>query len=121
MDGIILNFIKMTILAEGFESVTIFAPGSSDLSTIPNIVDVYDYDPLLPYDRKDVVFDKVEPQGELIVNLHGEKMYPTTKIYEGPQIVVVDKRPHNGNCTDASPFEGLECEEFDNHWVFYNG
>lgn len=117
----ILNFIKMTIMAEGYDSVTVFAPGSNDISGIPNVVDVYDYDPLLPYTKKDVVFDEVEPQGELIVNLHGEKMYPTVQLYSQPQIIVVDKKPHNGNCTDASQFEGLECEEFGNHWVFYNG
>lgn len=118
------RYINSIIEQEGYESVAVFAPGSQDISGIENVKSVYDYDPMLSYICKDVIFDDIEVEEELIVTIHGEKFYPPTrKFKEKDHILIVWKYSNNGNCTTPEELkleaETFEVEDLEKYWIGY--
>lgn len=122
------NHIRMLCGVEGYQTAVIFACGQYIhlMERLPvEVRNVYDFDRHLyiqePYasvlENKDVIFDDVNLNADVIITLHAEKLYPPHLKYpDNNHIMVLDTQPHNGSCTQPEHMVGCELEEFD-RWV----
>lgn len=126
------NYLRMLIMENDWSTTTIFAPGMvyrgivQRLRDVTNITDIYDKDEFLdyeiPYTIADVIFDDVKPKGEVIVTIHGEKMFPPPwKFKEHNHILIINMNPNNGNCTTIEQIkqgaEECDIDFVDNHAI----
>lgn len=113
------NYIRMLVRENGWKTCTLFAPGQyyhlmEDIGC--EVVQIVDYDKFLhirDYEVKDCIFDEIDVKGDVIITLHGEKMYPVNRKYPNhDHVIVLDTMPHNGTCTGPEHFEGEYIEDF---------
>ena len=113
------EYLRMLISENGYETATIFAAGQYIhlMEKLPlDVVQIVDYDKFLylpDYEVKDCIFDDIEVKGEVIITLHGEKLYPPHLVYpDHDHIIIVDKQFHNENCTTVEDYKDMDMEDF---------
>lgn len=109
------EYICMMLKSDDYKTATIIAPGSKYQKAVDMIKEVvavdnvYDLDPALPYTVADPIFDDIEIDSEIIITLHGEKLYPPCwKFDKSNHIMVVA----NGNPLDPTSDEKFEHAQF---------
>lgn len=124
----VLDYLNLLIRCEGYKKVTIFGSGNGGVQLRHHMPDIefqlIDYDPYLTdeeYECKDCIFDDIDVQGEVIITLHAEKMYPPHLKYpDYPHVGVLDTIVHNGSCTFEPPEDAYEIQPFDKRWLVYS-
>jgi hypothetical protein len=109
------DYVCMMLESEGYSSATIIAPGAKykkvvdRISRIVKVNAVYDKDPNLDYTTADPIFDDVEIDSDIIITLHGEKLYPPCwKWVDIDHIMVVN----NGFHLDPTSDDKFDEEDF---------
>lgn len=119
------EYLLQLVIDKGYKSATVIAPGRKWQEFVDKLADIvlidkiYDKDPGLEdwCTTADPIFDDVEINTDVIITLHGEKLYPPTRMFKGDHILLVAPHYHHLDCTKE---ESLEWEE-DNLDLYSHG
>lgn len=128
--------IHMLLTSNDYRDVWVAACGNSFKRLLDEINMVYplkivDKDPNLhlnqSYAVADIIFDRetIKPHmGDLLITLHGEKLYPPTRVYKDTDhILLIQDGKNTANCTKTEYLipeqETMEHYQFDRFDLFY--
>lgn len=126
------DYLLKLVIDNDYKTATVIAPGRKwkdfveQLADIVLIDKIYDKDPGLEdwCTIADPIFDDVDINTDVTITLHGEKLYPPTRMFPGDHILLVAPHYHHLDCTKEDQLD-LEEENMDAHYygdyLLYHG